>query len=503
MVSTRPPFSPFDGSDPNPPNGDLLVEDSDSSFTSVVAFRRMTLVAYSLILPLLFFTQNSTISVVAHLILIVFTALLWNPKHPPILYFGWLMQWLQCAVSIYYHDFLEVKLAEVDIPNLEPASWSAITGSVALGIGIWMMQIPGRKGVSQWNPQSCYILKLPKLFLTYLLITAASTSVNLLAWSFPAVTQFILGVAQARWGLVFLIFLTVLVQKRGFSLLFGIFGFEILSGFMGFFGEFKAALYALLIAILCLPGRSKAVWMTLPTMIIGIILSVFWSSIKIEYRSFLNKNSARQVVLVSTSEKIERLSDLLSGADLPKIAAGVDATINRLAYVDWLGRTMAYVPSSTPHENGALWRGAIEHVLVPRFMNPNKGSLDDSERTRQYTGMRVGGRDEGTSIGLGYVAESYVDFGRVWMNVPLLAIGIWIGFLYRVFINQRFFQPLGAGFLFVSIALNAHTIEISATKFLGVQVMLFVIFFPLLFWISRRVIPAPTETEHDDLSIGT
>jgi hypothetical protein len=271
--------------------------------------------------------------------------------------------------------------------------------------------------------------------------------------------------------------------------------FEVLSGFLGYFSEFKTSLYALLIAILCLPGRRVAVWLIFPTLILGIALSIFWSSIKVEYRRFLNNDSRQQVVFVSTFAKIERLSDLISALTFSKLTVGINATINRLAYVDLLGKTMDYVPSSTPHENGALWGNAIRHVLVPRFINPNKESLDDSEITRRYTGLRISGRDEGTSIGLGYISESYVDFGKVWMNVPVFAVGMWIGFVYRVFINQRFFQPLGAGFLFILVAINGNTIAISAPKLLGSQTVFFIVYFPLLILISRSVLSKGLERE--------
>ena len=307
------------------------------------------------------------------------------------------------------------------------------------------------------------------------------------AWSFPAITLVIVAFNDGRWAIIYLLFLTILMQRKGYTLLCLILGFEIFIGFMGYFSEFKTVLYALVLAVLSLPGRRIASLLVFPVIIVGVVFSTYWSAIKMEYRTFLNKGSAQQVVLVSTSEKLRRLTELVSAVNSETVAVGIEATVKRISYVDLLGRAMAYVPTSTPHENGRLWRNAIQHVLVPRMINPNKESLDDSEITRRYTGMRIGGRDEGTSIGLGYMTESYVDFGRGWMSVPCLVVGIWLGVLYRFYLGRFFFQPLGASLLFVSIALNANTIAISNTKFLGAQVMMFVVYTPVLFLISKAL----------------
>ncbi len=73
---------------------------------------------------------------------------------------------------------------------------------------------------------------------------------------------------------------------------------------------------------------------------------------------------------------------------------------------------------------------------MPRFLFPDKPVLDDSERTRTYTGMNVAGMEQGTSIGIGYIGESYVDFGPVKMFAPIFLLGLLYGLIYRFFVTK-------------------------------------------------------------------
>lgn len=70
------------------------------------------------------------------------------------------------------------------------------------------------------------------------------------------------------------------------------------------------------------------------------------------------------------------------------------------------------VPRTVPHENGLLLNKAISNAVLPRFLFPEKASLGgDSWLVRKYAGLAVSGDESGTSVGLGYMAEFYIDFG--------------------------------------------------------------------------------------------
>ena len=107
------------------------------------------------------------------------------------------------------------------------------------------------------------------------------------------------------------------------------------------------------------------------------------------------------------------------------------------------------------------------HVLTPRFLFPDKPALDDSERTRLYTGVQVAGTETGTSIGIGYVGESYVDYGPVGMFAPIFLLGLFYGLINRFFLTRTKYKILGAALAVSVLIFNAYEIETSNIKLVG------------------------------------
>ena len=115
--------------------------------------------------------------------------------------------------------------------------------------------------------------------------------------------------------------------------------------------------------------------------------------------------------------------------------------------------------------------GAIKHVLLPRFLFPNKPALDDSARASYYTGIEVAGVEEGTSIGIGYMGESYIDFGPIGMFVPILCLGLFYGLIYRFFVNHHPVKVVGFAMATAILIFGAYTIETSNVKLFGGNLM--------------------------------
>ena len=139
--------------------------------------------------------------------------------------------------------------------------------------------------------------------------------------------------------------------------------------------------------------------------------------------------------------------------------------------------------------------------MVARLLNPEKDVLkSDSEETMMYTGLSVASSEQGTSIGMGYMAESYVDFGRYWMFVPIIFFGLLWGAMYAYFIRHSPVYPIGVA-LSTALLINASQVEIAEVKLLGGMVMKFLVFALLLRfvipkayrWSTRRSTRTPTE----------
>jgi hypothetical protein len=120
-----------------------------------------------------------------------------------------------------------------------------------------------------------------------------------------------------------------------------------------------------------------------------------------------------------------------------------------------------------PYEHGALWRDAIQRVFMPRLLFPGKPGIDDSQETAKYTGLAVAGQEQGTSIGLGYMAESYIDFGWLGMFIPIFLLGVFYGTIYRLFGYRQQNRLFAMGCAVAILVFGAYTIETSNTKLVG------------------------------------
>ena len=156
--------------------------------------------------------------------------------------------------------------------------------------------------------------------------------------------------------------------------------------------------------------------------------------------------------------------------------------------VAYFSHVLRVVPDAVPHENGKLvWR-AIRHITMPRFLFPEKPDLGgDSWLVRKYARLNVSGDESGTSIGLGYMAEFYIDYGFPVMLIPLLLYGMLAGLLYRVLSrvspSAHVFSAVAAG-LFLQHFLSY---EGNFTKLLGGIVQSFLLLTALLAVFGPRV----------------
>ena len=76
-------------------------------------------------------------------------------------------------------------------------------------------------------------------------------------------------------------------------------------------------------------------------------------------------------------------------------------------------------------------------------------------------------RERGTSIGIGYVAESYVDFGPILMFVPIFLLGVFYGLIYRVFVIHSRSKLICTAIATSILIFTASKIETSNIKIVG------------------------------------
>jgi len=296
---------------------------------------------------------------------------------------------------------------------------------------------------------------------------------------------------------IFLIGWTALRDKRFRLLALLVVLIEVILGFAGYFGAFKTILF---LAIVLIVGSGIGLRRVLRPSLLGILLaaglmSAFWQAVKDDYRVFLSDGERGQVVrapLVSRFIFLLQSGAELRGADL---TYGFESGLDRIGYLEFLARTIQTVPARVPYQNGRLWLEALTHVVTPRFLFPEKAAINDSERTREFTGRWVAGADDGTSISIGYVGESYIDFGPLVMFIPIALLGFFWGWAYRTLATRTRHKLLGIAISTNLILGGAIYFEWSNIKLLGgAMSSLLVLWCLLLFWgdaIWRFVAPLP------------
>jgi hypothetical protein len=451
------------------------------------------------------------------LTLVLGIKLLWRPAEPPILFAAFFIQWLQASMAIYRASLNDVQL-DFLYPGyfgvghgIATATWLSLFGLLVLAGGIRLALL----GVAP-NVRTAFILEirqfsLKKVFRAYWisqLVTLGLEAVGSVLSS--GLTQALIVINNFRWIFFFVLAVTVLVQRRGYRLLAFVCVFEVARGFMSYFAEYKDVFLVLGIAYLTARPQLNTRTLAVAALIIGslVVFAAAWSSVKSDYRDFINLGTGRQTILVGPTEQLTRIGELMLEG-MTQLSIGFDNLTRRIEYIYFFGRVVDRVPSVAPHDNGALWSNAIIHILTPRLLFPDKPMLDaDVFNTQRYTGLELtkqGGLQ--TEIPMGYMTETYIDFGSPLMFVPIFLLGLLYGVQYRYIITRRQYVIFAFGAAAVLMmpmakfeASIVKTLGGSLTTF-GVVIITFSMFAPKLWRLLQ--VPARKRTPPAGFATGT
>jgi hypothetical protein len=406
----------------------------------------------------------------------IMASLLFIKGESPILLACCAMQWLQVVALVFYADVYSTPLEKViDFPELERATWLSLGGILVLAVGMrTALDSVGRGAVMAARMEkNLGKLSLVRLFVIWLIAFVLASSVMAIAWKFGSLRQFATPIGTIKWVFFYLLAYRVLVRDEGYRFLVTAVMLEFVSGFTGYFGSFKEGIMMLLIVVIGLPrGMNLRIrGIALAFITLGFFASLFWSVVKVDYRNYL-QHQWRQKGGATTMDKLEVIRMLISRMDAQKMEEGFKSTVARVSYIGFFGSVLSHVPAGEPHSDGELWLGAVTHVLTPRILFPDKKVLDDSARARRFTGMRLAGMESGTSIGIGYMAESYADFGSLGMYLPICALGLLMGSIYRVCCRNKNSTLLGVAIGTAIIFANVLSFEASNVKIVGSLVTL-------------------------------
>jgi hypothetical protein len=414
--------------------------------------------------------------------------LLWRPGLSPVFAFIFGYQWLQASTKIFEANVRGLPIDDLAqfAGDVTAATYYSLAALLVLAVGIRL----GLGHPSKWQPRDSVIDidDKPPLY-WYWLYVAAFTDAELahsVAYVSPGLSQPLLALASLKWAFYWIL-THVALRKGGMIrwlwLLF--FLFELGSGVTGYFSDFKMVLFFTIMAVLSSHLKLTGVRLLgLGSLLaLAVILAVAWTAIKTEQRRFLSQNERAQVVKVTAQQSIANILELAGQLDAEAMTQATALLASRLAYVDFFGNVIHVVPEDVPYEEGEIWGDAILRPFMPRLFFPDKTAIDDSERTAYYTGMVVSGQEMGTSVSLGYVAESYIDFGPWLMMLPIMALGWGYGRFYRWMVNYRFSRGMIGMGLATATLYPAAYLESSITKLFGGLVVA-----GLVAWLLARVV---------------
>jgi hypothetical protein len=411
-------------------------------------------------------------------VLPVLATLLWREAEPPVAFAALVAQWLQVSVGAFRATANGVELNDLfGTSGAVYATWLSLAGLIVLALGIRFANIsraPMDTGALHAELQT---FQYSRVLAAYWLAQGANLLFAGMIWYIPGLAQALYASTQLRWVFFFVLAVTTLVQKRGYGFLAAAIAFEIILGFTSFFSDFRTVFFVLAVSYLMVQARLNARMIASLAVLFCVLLNlaVIWSAVKVDYRDYQDQGAGTQISAVGKVDALIKLGQLVSNVDSKQFWYGFDALAERVEYTRFFGLVTDNVPALLPYDDGAIWSAAIYHVITPRLLFPDKAELTaDIVNTIHYTGLSFAGGGRDTEIPLGYMAESYIDFGPIGMFLPIILLGLLLGFEYRYFATRRSNLVFAYGLTPVIFQI-ATSYEITAVKVLGGNLTVFLI----------------------------
>ena len=414
----------------------------------------------------------------------------WKQGVPKVIFFGLLYFWLTIIIKLIYADLLGLKYEELSDSNkIVETSFIALLGLFVFALGLFITSKNATKKIPI-SYTNTFGYNVDKVIVFYISMAVTAGFLAGILFVFPAFSQLFNAIIQIKMGLLFLLIHTVYAQKKRLWIIAIIIGVEVLLSFVSFFSSFKDILITVAIVFSFYPIKisGKQIIRNIAIGFATIYLLLIWQTIKSEYRFYLNQGSNTQSVQVSSNDALNKIWQL--AVEAKPFSSDNDVvyeSIDRLSYIEFFSQAMVRVPVEVPYENGKLWLNNVMHVLVPRIFNPNKKAIDDSQMVNAYCIRQVATAEQGASFSLGFMAESYIDFGSFIMFIPIFLLGLLFGFVYKILITKSINFIWGFSMvvpLWVYINCNGTP----GTKILG-----WILMYLIAFFLIRRFVMKPVD----------
>lgn len=386
-------------------------------------------------------------------------------------------QWIQVTIKVFYADLLFLPVSQfIDTNSFVEAVIFSLLGLISLASGIYMVtkDIPSvdtselRIETKQFSEK--------KLFVLWIVFSLFNSFIKGIMFNFMQLQQIFVGLLYIKMIIVAALLFVSFLNNKEKRYAFFVIGVEILLGITSYFSGFKEILFYIIIITITVFPKINFKMSFRYAVIIFLTLSfgLTWLMVREEYRAYLNQGSKMQEVTVPIGQRLDYLAKLINTITLDNLRGGIEFSVNRTSYSDFLAQVMDRVPVYTSYEKGDLLINTIKHIFMPRLFFPQKNSLDDSEVTNNYTGRYYAGAAQGASIGIGYMAYYYIDFGKYLMLIFIFLQGVLYGLVYKYFAKK-----VKIKFLVYSITLpiimSVYLYETSQPKLIGGLISSFII----------------------------
>ena len=447
-----------------------------------------------------FFFTNGILLFVGLIIFFGLITYLQQPYKPSVFTIMLIYHFIQITAGVWLSNYLGVDIS-FRSPSAVYATLAAYVGLLFLFIPIIFYQnkIPALS-LKQLT-QHANLLSIDKSFKAYIISFFVMNALVGVAFAVPSLSQIFISLGNIKWFLFLLFGLQSILKNRKRKEFYMFCVLEFAMGFYSFFSDFKTIIFFILSLFLCLlyVAEFKKIVLAIVTVIAFAYAGIFWTSVKGEYRLFLNKGTSSQSVQVEKSDALNKLIEISATKNENSFTQATEDFLERLQYTYHLAKTMDRVPLVIPHQYGNNWATTIAFVLTPRILSPNKGVYDASVKASKYSGIQYSGRSRGVSVSLGYFADGYIDFGYIGMYIPLLILGFIYGGTYFYFVrkssNNFIFNFAVVGAIYMELfAFESDNIYVIGRLYVNLMVffLLKTFFFPRLFnyiKISQKELP--------------
>lgn len=443
---------------------------------------------------------SSLLAGFAFFVMFAVAGTLWRRGEPPILPFCLGSQWAAVAAGFLYMQVTGSYPGFLG-EDVNRAVLYSLVGLLCIAAGIragaHFFRGPLSSGDSPKQvPPFFYDIRRLWWIVLILFLPNWVVDVSSLAASFGG-GQIVSRLLEFREVFPVMLLLEVIRQRRGYRYAAAGVLVAMIPKFGSYFSSFKDVLFSVFMAVLMewkpwsktaddAKRNVRIVSLAVAMFAVFIFLGMLWEGgVKPPWRMAVLSGRVSGSPLSRIKEFPRFVKD--AAADL-EAQSSIEALIaNMSSATAYFSLVLTRVPALMPHEDGAMVMRAVTHVLMPRFLFPDKANLgSDSWLVRRYAGLGAAGEESGTSVGLGYIAQLYIDFGSPVMFVGLFLYGTIVGV---GLMSLRIFSPSDK--FFHATAMVVFLQHFSAlgeiAKQAGGFIQSVIIFSALLYFLGSRL----------------